>query len=175
MNYPDEYMSLFHRLTVVASTWVSPQDAEGVVRDERAGIWEKQNLRLQMLFRYAGAYAFMAVKSGCAGILRMKQRMRARYDNMCMQSHDMVDSEEPRMAMEYKELESRIRNAVKSLKGRHRQVFLLSREEGCRNAEIASRLGISVNTVECHMVAALKKYASGFMRHRRAADGGMQA
>ena len=127
MNYPDEYMSLFHRLTVVASTWVSPQDAEDVVQDVLAGILEKQDLRLQMLFRYAGAYAFMAVKNRCMGWLRMKQRMRARYDNMCMRSHDAVDYEEPQSAMEYKELESRIRNAVKSLKGRRRQVFLLSR------------------------------------------------
>ena len=174
MNYPDEYMSLFHRLTVVASTWVSPQDAEDVVQDVLAGILEKQDLRLQTLFCCAQAYAFMAVKNRCMGRLRMKQRMRARYDNMCMRSHDAVDYEEPQSAMEYKELESRIRNAVKSLKGRRRQVFLLSREEGCRDAEIASRLGISVNTVECHMSAALKKYASGFMRHRRAADGWMQ-
>ena len=46
MNYPDEYMSLFHRLTVVASTWVSPQDAEDVVQDVLVGILEKQDLRL---------------------------------------------------------------------------------------------------------------------------------
>ena len=135
-------MSPFQRPAVAVRAWMSPQDAEGVVRDERAGIWEKQNLRLQMLFRYAGAYAFMAVKSGCAGILRMKQRIRARYNNMCMQSHDMVDSEEPRMAMEYKEPEPRMCNAVKSLKGRCRQLFLPNREEGCRNADIASRIGI---------------------------------
>ena len=157
MNYPDEYMSLFHRLTVVASTWVSPQDAEDVVQDVLVGILEKQDLRLQTLFCCAQAYAFMAVKNRCMGWLRMKQRMRARYDNMCIRSHDAVDYEELQSAMEYKELESRIRNAVKSLEGRRRQVFLLSREEGCRNAEIASRLGISVNTVECHMAAALKK------------------
>ena len=142
MDYSDVYMSPFQRPAVAVRAWMSPQDAEGVVRDERAGIWEKQNLRLQMLFRYAGAYAFMAVKSGCAGILRMKQRIRARYNNMCMQSHDMVDSEEPRMAMEYKEPEPRMCNAVKSLKGRCRQLFLPNREEGCRNADIASRIGI---------------------------------
>jgi len=157
MNYSDVYMSPFQRPAVAVRAWMSPQDAEGVVRDELAGILEKQDLRLQTLFCCAQAYAFMAVKNRCMGWLRMKQRMRARYDNMCMRSHDAVDYEEPQSAMEYKELESRIRNAVKSLKGRHRQVFLLSREEGCRNAEIASRLGISVNTVECHMAAALKK------------------
>ena len=66
MNYPDEYMSLFHRLTVVASTWVSPQDAEDVVQDVLVGILGKQNLRLQTLFCCAQAYAFMAVKNRCA-------------------------------------------------------------------------------------------------------------
>ena len=157
MNYPDEYMSLFHSLIFYAPRLVGEEEAEDVVQDVLVGILEKQDLRLQTLFCCAQAYAFMAVKNRCMGWLRMKQRMRARYDNMCIRSHDAVDYEEPQSAMEYKELESRIRNAVKSLEGRRRQVFLLSREEGCRNAEIASRLGISVNTVECHMAAALKK------------------
>lgn len=147
MDYSDVYMSPFQRPAVAVRAWMSPQDAEGVVRDVRAGIWEKLNLRLQMPFRYAGAYAFMAVKSGCAGLLRMKRRIRARHNNMCMQLHDMVDSEEPRMAMEYKEPEPRMRNAVKSLEGRRRQLLLPNREAGCRNAEIASRIGMSIGTV----------------------------
>ena len=58
MNYPDEYMSLFHRLTVVASTWVSPQDAEDVVQDVLVGILEKQDLRLQTLFCCAEGIRF---------------------------------------------------------------------------------------------------------------------
>ena len=142
MDYSDVYMSPFQRPAVAVRAWMSPQDAEGVVRDERAGILGKQDMRLQTLFCCAQAYAFMAVKSGCAGILRMKQRIRARYDNMCMRSHDAVDDEEPQSAMEYKEPEPRMCNAVKSLKGRCRQLFLPNREEGCRNADIASRLGI---------------------------------
>lgn len=148
MDYSDVYMSPFQRPAVAVRAWMSPQYAEGVVRDVRAGIWEKHNMRLQMPFRYAGAYAFMAVKNGCAGILRMKRRIRARHNNMCMQLHDMVDYEEPQSEMEYKEPEARMRNAVKSLKGRCRHLFLPNREEGCRNAEIASRLGMSVGTVE---------------------------
>ena len=133
-----------NKMNVVAqfNKLISQTNFMGADGESFAGILEKQDLRLQTLFCCAQAYAFMAVKNRCMGWLRMKQRMRARYDNMCMRSHDAVDYEEPQSAMEYKELESRIRNAVKSLKGRRRQLFLPNREEGCRNADIASRIGI---------------------------------
>ena len=46
--------------------------------------------------------------------------------------------------------------AISALPPKRRQVFLLSREQGLSYKEIAERLGISKNTVEIHMVKAMK-------------------
>ena len=54
------------------------------------------------------------------------------------------------------ELEAAIRAAIDDLPDRCRQVFELSRIEGLKYAEIATRLGISVKTVEVQMGKALR-------------------
>jgi len=55
-----------------------------------------------------------------------------------------------------KELESAIQAAIGSLPDRCRQIFELSRVDGLKYAEIATRLGISIKTVEVQMGKALR-------------------
>jgi RNA polymerase sigma-70 factor (ECF subfamily) len=54
------------------------------------------------------------------------------------------------------EIESALQAAVADLPDRCRQVFELSRVDGLKYAEIATRLGISVKTVEVQMGKALR-------------------
>ena len=54
------------------------------------------------------------------------------------------------------ELETAIQAAVAELPDRCRQIFELSRVEGLKYTEIATRLGISVKTVEVQMGKALR-------------------
>jgi RNA polymerase sigma-70 factor (ECF subfamily) len=54
------------------------------------------------------------------------------------------------------EIEIALQAAVAELPDRCRQVFELSRVEGLKYAEIATRLGISVKTVEVQMGKALR-------------------
>ncbi|MEI6143647.1 MAG: RNA polymerase sigma-70 factor [Mariniphaga sp.] len=62
--------------------------------------------------------------------------------------------------IEYNELNKEVEKLVSNLPERQKQVYLLHREEGLTYPEIAERLGISKNTVENHMVKALK-----YLRH----------
>jgi RNA polymerase sigma-70 factor, ECF subfamily len=58
--------------------------------------------------------------------------------------------------VESAELERAIREAVRDLPDRCREVFELSRVHGLRYSEIASAMGISVKTVEVQMGKALR-------------------
>ncbi len=44
-----------------------------------------------------------------------------------------------------------VSKAMRRLKEKHREIFLLSRVEGMRNCEIADRLGVSLRSVERHV------------------------
>ncbi|WP_319592469.1 RNA polymerase sigma-70 factor [uncultured Draconibacterium sp.] len=58
--------------------------------------------------------------------------------------------------IEYKELKERIDNLVIKLPEKRKNVFKLSRYEGLSNKEIASKLNISIKTVEDHITHSLK-------------------
>ena len=54
------------------------------------------------------------------------------------------------------ELNNKVENLISNLPKRQKQIFLLHREKGLTYPEIAAELEISKNTVENHMVKALK-------------------
>jgi RNA polymerase sigma-70 factor (ECF subfamily) len=55
-----------------------------------------------------------------------------------------------------KENEARLQNALNHLSPQQKLIFTLSRQEGMKHEEIATRLNISRNTVKTHLVHALK-------------------
>lgn len=69
----------------------------------------------------------------------------------------MEDSDRVSPAQELlsKETAAYIQSLVNQLTPQQRKVFLMSREEGLKQAEIASRLNVSISTVKKHMVDAL--------------------
>ena len=56
----------------------------------------------------------------------------------------------------HKELESLYKRSLNRLPPQKKRIFTMSREEGNSYQEIADRLQLSKNTVENHMVAALR-------------------
>ncbi len=56
----------------------------------------------------------------------------------------------------YEETKQRIEQALDKLPKKRKKVFLLSRQEGLKNKEIAEKLDISIKTVETHMSLSLK-------------------
>lgn len=58
--------------------------------------------------------------------------------------------------IDFKELDKKIQSSIDNLPSKRKEIFLLSRREGCTNQEIANRLNISVSTVENQMNKALR-------------------
>tara|TARA_R110001583_G_scaffold4430_1_gene25637 strand:+ start:4580 stop:5080 length:501 start_codon:yes stop_codon:yes gene_type:complete len=66
------------------------------------------------------------------------------------------ETESPEKILEYKELNRRYEFALTQLSEKQRVVFLMSRNEGYKYAEIAERLNLSVKAVEKRMKHALQ-------------------
>ncbi|MBS1563227.1 MAG: RNA polymerase sigma-70 factor [Bacteroidetes bacterium] len=64
-----------------------------------------------------------------------------------------------------KEIQSYIAGLVARLTPSQRTVFLLSREQGLKQQEIADRLGLTLVTVKRHMVDALKSIREGLAQN----------
>ena len=57
------------------------------------------------------------------------------------------------------------RNILKNMPEKRREVFLASRFEGLKYAEIAEKMGLSQKTVEAHMSAAIKQLREGLKEY----------
>lgn len=97
------------------------------------------------------AYLFASVRNRCLNALKAGAKGRALNE----EADDRLDEEE-RSEDEHAERIARVQAAIEALPEERRKVFKLSRYEGLKYHEIASRLGISVKTVENQMGSALK-------------------
>lgn len=154
-EFTDFYEESFSRLKGIACMWVTLQDAEDIVQDVLTRMWS--NWEKMFFVEDLYAYAFMMVRNSCLD--KLKHAALARNYNRIMWSRfqNSYEVNDPSRHLEYKETEQRLKMAIESLRGRNRQVFELSRDNGMKYHEIAEHLGISINTVECHMVSALSK------------------
>lgn len=72
-----------------------------------------------------------------------------------------ISPEEPGHELLSKEINAYIQSLVDQLTPQQRKVYLLSRERGLKQAEIAQELGISLMVVKKHMVDALRFLREG--------------
>ena len=155
MDYDQLYTELFPRLVQMASAWIAREDAEDLVQDVLVKLWERrEGLSFVANIR---TYANAAVRHKCQDYLKhlayVREHRRSQWANLCL----ACELDSPMRYVEYRELSARVEQAVSHLPRQSRTVFQLSRYEDKSNAEIAQQLGISVNTVECHMTKALRR------------------
>jgi RNA polymerase sigma-70 factor (ECF subfamily) len=72
------------------------------------------------------------------------------------EDRDVRHEDSAQKLLEYKELDEAMRFAIDSLPDRCREIFLLSRFSDLKNKEIATKLDISIKTVENQITKALK-------------------
>ena len=149
--FQEVFHAYYENLCQYAFTILKDADeVEDIVQSMFIKIWEKRaELQIQSTIR---AYLFKAVYHQCINHLehrsvKLKHQKHTQYR---MQS----ESQSPEVFPN--ELEDHVKAAIMELPPQCRTIFMLSRYEELRYAEIAGQLGISVNTVENQVSKALK-------------------
>ncbi|QIP17098.1 RNA polymerase sigma-70 factor [Spirosoma aureum] len=139
----------------------SKETAEDLVSDVFCKFWKtKAYESVTSSFRY---YLFRSVRNEAYNYLRLEFQ---ELDNIeTAETQEGQFSQRPDQVLQYEEVVHRIEDLVESLPPQCRKVFLLSRFEGRKYQDIATELGISIKTVEVHIVKALSIVRKGLKDH----------
>jgi RNA polymerase sigma-70 factor, ECF subfamily len=134
--------------------------AETIVGDIILYLWEKrETITIQTSLR---SYLVRAVRNKCINYLHLQYVIKetplpANDELFNLDGSFLVSDNYPLAILLEKELELKIEDAICSLPDECRTVFQMSRFENLSYDEIASKLGISTNTVKYHVKSALSK------------------
>lgn len=163
--YEHHYRTLCH---IAAQYLRDDYMAETVVGDVIFHLWEtRQQLAPDMSLRQ---YLVVAVRNKCLDYLKSAYASHmmpasALGDDQADSIIASVFSDSPADILLQKELEEQISAVIDSLPAETKRVFCLSRFEDKKYAEIATMLGISVNTVKYHIKRALAILADHLGEH----------
>mgnify|MGYP003574954400 CR=1 FL=1 len=142
-----------------ASSYRIVQDrdiAEDIVQDVFYRLWEKRDSLV--ITSSLKAYLFQSTINQSLNYIKKYKNALKREDLYGSETMDDINDVEQAMAL--KEVNQRVEAAVKALPEACRMVFVLSRYDQLSYKEIASKLDISVKTVEGQMSKALKHLRS---------------
>jgi RNA polymerase sigma-70 factor (ECF subfamily) len=160
MDFEEFYDSHFDKYLLHAEFFLSHDDAEDVLQDVLFFIWRKWG---KITFvKNIDSYTIMILRNRCIDLLRHKKYEHDCYSRMSTLLYGDFLYEQffnvtPSRVLESSESVNSILLAVEHLPKKCRQIFQMSRDEGLKYQEIAEILNLSVNTVECQMVIALRK------------------
>ena len=134
----------------------SREDSENLVQDVFLKLWENRHKVEKN--ESVRSYLFTITYNSAISIIREKSRESQFLEYLkCIQ----VITEDPvNVGIEYNELTLKLDEVIKALPQRQKEVYMLHRFNGLKYNEIATRLNISVNTIENHMSLALKTIRS---------------
>lgn len=139
--------------------------AESIVDEVFFHIWEiRETLTIDTSLRN---YLIVAVRNSCLNYLKSEQRRNTINLTKIQETTtntliEYVDTNKtPLGLLLEKELENEIQKAINELPKETLTVFRMSRFDNKKNEEIATSLGISINTVKYHIKKALS-----FLRER---------
>ena len=159
-KFSNIYKTHFAKLVRFSQAYaLSKQEAENIVQDTFLYLWEHSEV-VESLYDIK-AFLFTSVKNRCIDFLRKQtinksqsissiEESELQLKLFALQKFDENIFFEPN-------IELTIENAIQSLPEKCREIFVLSRFDGLKYKEIASRLNISTNTIEGQISIALKK------------------
>ncbi len=128
-------------------------EADDIVQEVFVKIWEsRENLSD---YKLLNSYIFTIAYNNSIDLIR-KRINSNKYLEHLKNSSVVQITPSAISEVEFNELNSQVEKLISNLPERQKQVYLLHRERGLTYPEIAEQLGISKNTVENHMVKALK-------------------
>lgn len=160
VNHPDttsllskmeEAFKCYYRpLNLYALHYLQDVDhSEDVVQECFVSLWEKLNT--ETVITDLKSYLYRMVKNRCIDQLKKDHAIDSH-----IQASELEENVSDEEYQERSETEARLWTAIDTLPEKCREALLLSKRDGLKYQEIATRMGISVNTVENHITKALK-------------------
>ena len=124
--------------------------AEEIAQEVMLELWRRrESLQVEQTFR---AYLIRSTRNRALNHIRHERVVAREAASAALESRSSPSAEDEVLGLEF---ERAVRDAIGGLPDNCREVFLLSREQGLKYAEIAGVLEISIKTVEKRMGQAL--------------------
>lgn len=154
MNKDKEFEIFFKRYYTPLGMYVlhicgNTSEAEDIVQEAFSAIWQK--CRAEGLPENLKSYLYRTAHN--LTVDRIRKGLIAAASIPLSKIEDTMPTEE---AIDTSERDARLWLEISRLPQRCREVFLLSKQDGLTNAQIADTLGISIKTVESQMTKAFK-------------------
>ncbi|MBC3787009.1 RNA polymerase sigma-70 factor [Spirosoma utsteinense] len=145
----------------------SKETAEDLVSEVFCKFWKtKAYENITSSYRY---YLFRSVRNEAFNYLRLEFHKLEDIETALIQEASFC--QRPDQIMQFEEVLHTVEDLVERLPPQCRKVFLLSRFEGKKYQDIATELGLSIKTVEVHIVKALSIVRKGLKDHWLTAVG----
>jgi RNA polymerase sigma-70 factor (ECF subfamily) len=139
---------------------LSEEEAENIVQDVFAELWEKGDTRLE--YANLASFLFISVKNKCLNFLRHQaviqesaNKIQEEYTLTLQAGLNSLKVLDLNFLSE-QNMHEILKNALDSLPERCRQIFIMNKIEGKKHREIAKILNISINTIETQMGIAYR-------------------
>ncbi len=157
----DEIYEMYHakifRFSV--SYLKNEDDAYDVVQDVFIKLWEHRlSLKKDTNF---DAFLFTVAKNTVLSLFR-KRTTEQRYRSDLSSSSGETEVNKIENDLDFEFLKKRYNQLIEKLPPKRKEIFILSREKGLTNKEIASTKGISEKTVEDHLAKSLSFFKQHF-------------
>lgn len=141
--------------------FVADADQAGeIVQDLFVKLWtSREKLHINTSFE---SYMLRSVRNASITYINKERAHAEAHQRMFF---DEAESNDPSETLQSNNLEASYQKVLASMPQKRREVFLASRFDGMKYAEIAEKFGLSQKTVEAHMSAAIKQLREGLKEY----------
>lgn len=146
---------------------IDENEAEDIVQNAFLKLWERRELLENISL---ASFLFMLTKNSCLNYLKHRQvadtvEQRIPDESLIEQLYTIDLVSDPSSLLQQKELSGSIDRIMEELPPKCKEAFVLSRLNGLKNREIATKMNITEKVVEKHITRALKRFKEGLRQY----------